>query len=145
MNLAAYINNFYRKYKKLLAILVLVFFVYKVFDYYTTVYEGFGGIGGIVSGRISQPAPEPLPQVDKFRRKAEYTQKQAEQIRRDAETMRNKLENNPGGLPLEEYKKLESEVYTRFQEARDKALLARTLGQQADDAESIIAGKRLLM
>jgi hypothetical protein len=144
MNLAAYINNFYRKYKKLLAILVLVFFVYKVFDYYTTVYEGFvGGIGGRISPSPSQP--EPLPQVDKFRRKAEYTQKQAEQIRRDAETMRNKLENNSGGLPLEEYRKLESEVYTRFQEARDKALLARTLGQQADDAEKIIAGKGLLM
>jgi hypothetical protein len=141
MDLAAYINNFYRKYKKLLAMLILVFFVYKVFDYYTTIYEGMtlapgrggGGGGSQITG----------PQFEKLRRKADYAQKQAEQIRREAETMRNKVENMPDRASPEGGE-LASKVILRFQEARTKAVEARNLGQQADDAEAQAAALGIL-
>lgn len=41
MSLAGSINDFYRKYKKIVAILILVFFMYKLFNYYYgNIYEG---------------------------------------------------------------------------------------------------------
>jgi hypothetical protein len=142
MDLAAYINNFYRKYKKLLAMLILVFFVYKVFDYYTTVYEGFiaPGRGGGGGGGGTETAS----QFEKLRRKADYAQKQAEQTRREAETLRNKMENTPNLSP-EEATGQASEIYMRFQQARIKAADARYRGQLADDAEAQAAALRLLI
>ncbi len=122
--------------------LILVFFVYKVFDYYTTVYEGFNvapGRGGGGGGN-----PPAAPPFEKMRRKADYAQKQAEQIRREAETMRNKLENTPNLSP-EEATGRANELYLLFQQARAKAADARYLGQQADDAEAQAAALRLLI